>query len=142
MRRGLGGRLRRDEGGYAESMTDAAPEHRDHDQPDDERAARDRPAEQDRSGAQGRRDDPLRGSLTGGIWAGLVVTGLVLVLLVVFIVQNTQSVEVSFLAWTGRPPLAAALLVAAAAGILITALTGTLRIWQLRRRVKKADRQR
>jgi uncharacterized integral membrane protein len=52
-------------------------------------------------------------------------------------VQNTQSVHVSFLGWDGTPPLSVALLVATVLGVLITAIVGTLRIWQLRRRVRR-----
>jgi uncharacterized integral membrane protein len=82
-------------------------------------------------------DDPLRRSRTSGLWIAVVGLGLLLVLLIVFIIQNTQRVEVSVLGWDGRPPLAVALLVAAAAGLLLSAIAGSLRILQLRRRVKR-----
>lgn len=90
----------------------------------------------------GRRgeDDPLRGSRTSGLWVTMVVVGVLIVLLVVFTLQNTQEVDVAFLGWEGRLPLSAAILIAAAAGILITALAGSLRILQLRRRVKRQGR--
>jgi uncharacterized integral membrane protein len=55
----------------------------------------------------------------------------------VLILQNTQQVEFSFLWWEGTPPLAAALLIAAAGGIAVTAVAGSLRILQLRRRVRR-----
>ncbi len=58
-------------------------------------------------------------------------------LLAVFVLQNTQAVEITFLAWTGTAPLAAALLIAAAAGLALATLAGSLRILQLRRRVKR-----
>ena len=58
-------------------------------------------------------------------------------LLVIFIAQNTQTVEVQFLGLEGTTPLAVALLIAAAGGILITALAGSMRILQLRRRVRR-----
>ena len=60
-----------------------------------------------------------------------------LTLLVILILQNTQEVKVSFLWWDGTPPLSAALLIAAAGGIVLTAIAGSLRILQLRRRVKR-----
>ncbi|WP_435741813.1 lipopolysaccharide assembly protein LapA domain-containing protein [Nocardioides sp. SYSU DS0663] len=85
----------------------------------------------------GRSGDPLRGSRTSGLWAALVAFGLVLVLLVVFIAQNTDPVLVRFLSFEGETPLAVALLVAVAAGLLLTALAGTLRMWQVRRRVRR-----
>jgi uncharacterized integral membrane protein len=86
--------------------------------------------------------DPLRHSRTSRAWLALLGFGVVLVLLVVFIAQNTQSVQVSFLGWQGHAPLAVALLVAAAAAIVVTAVAGTLRILQLRRRVGRESRRR
>lgn len=80
--------------------------------------------------------DPLRRSRTSGAFAAMVGLGLVLLLLIIFIAQNTQDVQVTFLAWEGTTPLAVALMVAAVGGILLTALSGLLRIWQLRRRVR------
>ncbi len=81
--------------------------------------------------------DPLRSSRTSGAWTAVIVSAVLLVLLIIFIVQNTQDVQISFLGWDGTAPLAVALLVAAVAGVLITAVFGTMRIWQLRRRVKR-----
>ncbi len=85
--------------------------------------------------------DPLRGSRTSGIWAAVVALGLLLVLLIIFIAQNTQPVSVTFLGWTGSTPLAVALLIATTAGLFLAAAAGTLRILQLRRRVRH-DRKR
>ncbi len=84
----------------------------------------------------GSGPSPLRHSRTSGLWSAVAALGVVLILLVIFIVQNTQKVEVSFLGWNGRTPLAAALLIATAAGLILATIVGTLRIWQLRRRVK------
>lgn len=86
--------------------------------------------------------DPLRQSRTSQFWAALFGFGIVLVLLIIFIAQNTQRVPVSFLGWTGHPPLAVALLIAVAATILVMAVAGTLRILQLRRRVHQDKRRR
>jgi len=85
--------------------------------------------------------DPLRGSRTSGIWTAVVGFGLVLLLLVIFIAQNTQSVSVSFLGWSGTAPLAVALLIATAAGLFLAAVAGSLRILQLRRRVRRDARR-
>lgn len=87
-----------------------------------------------------KADDPLRGSRTSGVWVGATVFGVVLVLLVVFVVQNTQQVTVSYFGWTGTAPLAVTLLIATAGGILLTAAAGTLRILQLRRRVRRVEK--
>jgi len=89
-----------------------------------------------------RGDDPLRGSRTSGVWAATVALGLLLVLLVVFIAQNTDTTTVRFLALEGETPVAVALLIATAAGILLTASAGTLRILQLRRRTRRDLRRR
>jgi uncharacterized integral membrane protein len=63
------------------------------------------------------------------------------VLLLVFILQNTQSVEISYFGATGHVSLAVAMLLAAIAGVLLTAIAGSLRIWQLRRLLRRSSRQ-
>ena len=78
---------------------------------------------------------------TSGIWAAVVGLVVLLVLLAVFVLQNVQQVEVSYFGWEGRAPLASALLIAAASGALIAVVAGTLRILQLRRRVRRAQRR-
>jgi uncharacterized integral membrane protein len=82
--------------------------------------------------------DPLRGSRTSGVWAATLGLGLVLLLLIVFIAQNTRQTTVSFLVWDGQVPVAVALLVAAVAGLFLALLAGLLRILQLRRRVRRS----
>ena len=64
----------------------------------------------------------------------------VVIFLAVFVLQNTQKVRVAFLGWDGRAPLAAALLIATAAGLLLAVAAGSLRILQLRRRMKRVQR--
>lgn len=81
--------------------------------------------------------DPLRGSRTSGAWFAVIVLAMLLLLLVIFIAQNTQDVEVSFLGWNGQAPLAVALLIASLIGILLAVVAGSLRILQLRRRVRR-----
>lgn len=53
-----------------------------------------------------------------------------------FILQNTQSVEVSYFGAHGHLPLAVAMLLSAVGGVLLAATAGPLRIWQLRRNVR------
>ena len=79
----------------------------------------------------------MRGSRTSGVWIVTVLLVVLLVLLAIFVLQNTQKVEISFLGWNGTAPLAAALLIATAAGLVLAVAAGTLRILQLRRRVKR-----
>lgn len=83
------------------------------------------------------KPDPLRRSRTSGAFVAVIALAVLLVLLVIFIAQNTQDVSVSFLAWDGTTPLSVALLIAAVVGIVLAAIVGLLRIWQLRRRVRR-----
>src|SRR5689334_1968351 len=79
--------------------------------------------------------DPLRGSRTSGFWAATVGLAVLLLLLIIFIAQNTESVSVEFLGWDGHTPLAVAILVSVLVGLLIAVVAGSLRILQLRRRI-------
>lgn len=89
-----------------------------------------------------QRVDPLRGSRTSGFWAAVVGLGIVLLLLIIFIAQNTRSTTVTFLGWETEAPLAVALLIATAAGLFLATVAGSLRILQLRRRVRRERRGR
>jgi uncharacterized integral membrane protein len=70
---------------------------------------------------------------TGATWFGICVSALLLVVLIVFMLQNTRSVQVSFLGMHGNLPLALALLVAAVGTAILTMVIGAARITQLRR---------
>lgn len=83
--------------------------------------------------------DPLRGSRTSATWVAFTGLVVLLILLVVFIGQNTQDVRVSFFGWSGRAPLAVALLIAATSGMVVAVIAGALRILQLRRRVRRVS---
>jgi uncharacterized integral membrane protein len=74
---------------------------------------------------------------TGAAWVALIGAALLAVLLIVFLVQNTRSTEISFLWMTTSTPLAVALLIAAVGSVLLTLILGTARIAQLRRLVRK-----
>jgi uncharacterized integral membrane protein len=73
----------------------------------------------------------------GAAWAALITAALLAVLLIIFLVQNTRSTEISFLWMTTSTPLAVALLIAAVGSVLLTLILGTARIAQLRRLVRK-----
>jgi uncharacterized integral membrane protein len=73
-----------------------------------------------------------------GAWVGIVIGVVVLVLLLSFIIQNSQSVKVSFFTVSGHIPLGVALLLAAVGGVLLAAVVASLRIWQLRHRLHQA----
>lgn len=79
----------------------------------------------------------MRTTRTGAAWVALAVAALLAVLLIVFLVQNTRSTEISFLWMTANTPLAVALLIAAVGSVLLTLILGTARIAQLRRLVRK-----
>lgn len=68
-----------------------------------------------------------------GVWAGVAA----LILLIIFVAQNTASVEITFLGLEGRISLALALLIAGVAGAVIAMAVGALRIIQLRRLVRR-----
>jgi uncharacterized integral membrane protein len=85
----------------------------------------------------GQTTHPLRVTRTSAAWVGIVVFTAVMVLLLIFILQNTKSVEVSFLGASGSLPLAVAMLLAAVAGVALAGIAGSLRIWQLRRRLRR-----
>lgn len=70
---------------------------------------------------------------TGAAWVGICVAALLFVVLIVFMLQNTRSVEVSFLWMHGTLPLALALLIAGVGAAILTMIVGAARITQLRR---------
>jgi uncharacterized integral membrane protein len=80
----------------------------------------------------------------GGAWVGLALGAVVLVLLLVFILENGNKVDIGFFGAHGHMPLGVALLLAAALGVLLVVIPGTGRIIQLRRtarRHRKSDAQ-
>jgi lipopolysaccharide assembly protein A len=80
------------------------------------------------------------GTRLSGAWTAVVVGLLALVAILVFILQNQQGVEVSFLFLSGRLPLAVALLFAMILGALIVFAFGAARLLQLRRVAGRARR--
>jgi uncharacterized integral membrane protein len=71
------------------------------------------------------------------LWTSLTAGFLILIVLLIFITQNTGSVTLAFFGWRWTLPLGVAILLAAVGGGLITVLVGTARIYQLRRAAKK-----
>jgi uncharacterized integral membrane protein len=67
---------------------------------------------------------PVPHTRTGAAWFGICVAALLFVVLIVFMLQNTRSVEVSFLGMHGNLPLALALLVAAVGAAILTMVVG------------------
>lgn len=71
------------------------------------------------------------------MWVALVLGFLILIVLLVFIAQNTASTAFRFLGWHWSLPLGVAILFAAVAGGLIAVAVGAVRIFQLRRAAKR-----
>jgi lipopolysaccharide assembly protein A len=71
-------------------------------------------------------------SRVGGVWVSAVLFSLVLLLLLIFVLENGQRAEVSFFGAHWHLPMGVALLLAAVCGTLLIALPGTGRIVQLR----------
>jgi len=67
------------------------------------------------------------------LWAGIIVSAIVLIVLLTFIVQNSDPIEIYFLVWVSTLPVGVALLAAAVAGTFIVAIPGSSRMVQLRR---------
>jgi lipopolysaccharide assembly protein A len=84
----------------------------------------------------GRTHTRIRGMRTGLI-AGF---GLLIVVMI-FIIQNPHAVNISFLGAHLRLSLAVALLLAGIAGALIMAAAGTARVTQLRRIMRRDRRE-
>jgi lipopolysaccharide assembly protein A len=72
-------------------------------------------------------------SWMGNARVAVLTAAVVLLLLLIFILQNSQRADVSFLGMHGHLPVGVALLLAAVFGVLLVALPGTVRIIQLRR---------
>jgi uncharacterized integral membrane protein len=72
----------------------------------------------------------------------VIAGAVVLTLLLVFILQNTRLVKLSFFTANGTLPLGVALLLAAIGGVLLAAVVASLRIWQLRHRLTGATKAR
>jgi len=81
----------------------------------------------------------VRTTRTSAAWAGIAVGAAVLVLLIVFMLQNTVPVDVFFLGLHATAPLALTLLIAGLGFAVVTLVVGSLRIGQLRRRIRRGS---
>jgi uncharacterized integral membrane protein len=69
---------------------------------------------------------------TSAAWIAVCIASLAFVVLIVFMLQNTRQVEVTFLGMQGQLPLALALLIASVGTAILVTVIGTARITQLR----------
>ncbi|MGC0363499.1 putative integral membrane protein [Rhodococcus sp. 27YEA15] len=74
---------------------------------------------------------------TATTWVALVIGAVVLILLLVFIIQNLETASVQIFAWQIDLPLGITVLLSAVAGALIMALATGARILQIRHAAKR-----
>lgn len=82
-------------------------------------------------------EDNVKFTRAAALWSSLIVGFLVLIVLLIFISQNTAMGTFHFLGWNWTLPLGVALLLAAVGGGLLTVLVGAARIVQLRIAARK-----
>jgi uncharacterized integral membrane protein len=82
-------------------------------------------------------ENAVKFTRAGALWSALIVGFLILIVLLIFIAQNTDSASFHFIGWNWSLPLGVAILLAAVLGGLITTLAGAARIVQLRRAAKQ-----
>lgn len=85
----------------------------------------------------GPTEPAVKFTRAGALWSALITGFLTLILLLIFIAQNTASTPFQFLSLHWTLPLGVAILLAAVVGGLLTVAVGTARIIQLRRAAKK-----
>ncbi len=71
-------------------------------------------------------------SKIGAIWISLAISMLILLLLLIFIMQNSEPVRIKYLGASGTLGFGVAMLLAAVIGSILTLLIGTARILQLK----------
>lgn len=85
-------------------------------------------------------DGPLKAEVpasgAGRTWVALSIGMVLLVLLLIFIIQNMQQASVHFFGWSAHFPAGIGFLISALIGAAIVFLIGTVRIVQLRQRIK------
>lgn len=75
----------------------------------------------------------------GVIWVAISAGLLILVLLIIFILQNEERVTVNYLGVAGELSLGMALFIAAVAGGILVAIAGAVRLLQLRKQRRQPN---
>ncbi|MCZ9308420.1 LapA family protein [Corynebacterium uberis] len=88
------------------------------------------------TGTTSAKTAPQR-TIAGATWTALIVGAGLLILLLIFIMQNQQSVDLNLFAWHFTFPAGVGFLLAAIVGALIMALVGGVRMLELRRHAKR-----
>jgi len=85
----------------------------------------------------GTPESAVKFTRAAALWSALIVGFVILIVLLVFILQNTDSATVHFFAWEWNLPIGVGVLLAAVCGGLLTVAAGSARIIQLRRAAKR-----
>ena len=81
------------------------------------------------------------GGKTAGMWIGLILGAIILVMLLIFVLQNNQTAGFQYFATEFDLPLGIAMLLAAIAGALVMALVGSVRMMQMSWTIRKLRKQ-
>ncbi|MEI7543821.1 MAG: lipopolysaccharide assembly protein LapA domain-containing protein [Mycobacteriaceae bacterium] len=103
-------------------------------EPDISHPSQSQPSQSQPSQPQGSE---VKFTRAAALWSSLILGFLILIVLLIFIAQNTASTPFTFLGWHWNLQLGVAILLAAVCGGLITALVSAARMFQLRRVAKK-----
>ncbi len=76
---------------------------------------------------------------TSSLFISLGISALVLILVLIFILENPQSVPIRFVGFKGKFPLGITILFSAVGGVLFTSFIGGLRILQLRIKARRGQ---
>lgn len=78
--------------------------------------------------------------MSAGMWISLILGAAIVVLLLIFIVQNNVPANFEYFGWQFELPLGVAMLFAAIGGIFIAGIIGSVRIYVLSRKLKKINK--
>jgi uncharacterized integral membrane protein len=83
----------------------------------------------------------IRRTRTGGVWVAMGASAVVLLLLLIFILENQRQVNIGFFGAHASLPVGVAMLLAAVGGALVVIIPGTGRIIQLRLTARRHRRK-
>ena len=94
-----------------------------------------------RAAAPQTSEAPSSGGKTATTWIALILGAIVLVLLLIFVIQNNVSARFQYFGAEFDLPLGVAMLLAAIAGALVMALVGSVRMIQMGWTIRKLRKQ-
>jgi uncharacterized integral membrane protein len=96
------------------------------------------PPSQPAGAKPGRRG--VKRTRIGGVWVAAALFALVLLLLLIFILENGHKVDIAYFGAHVQSPLGVALLLAAILGVLLVLIPTAARIMQLRMATRRRSR--